>query len=174
MSSVVNVPFNYQPLSTTRRTSSYSLPAGRYALVQTLSPFFSIGGTQIYPSQTVSVASPTGSAGTNAFNINVPSGCYIFSASVTTSSSPVGSAGYGVSGLATVTGSSAGALAVGNLPGTTLYIFGSLTSGTGNIGVSVSYYYFNGPQTQFWVSGGASGLALDGNNYIVTEYNQIT
>lgn len=181
MSAPLVVPFNFQPVSVSVKTSAYTIPAGSYALVKTNSAFFSIDAVNVYPSFTIATSAATASTGTK-FAL-VDGLVYVHTASLTVASANAngnsGSYGFGTdatgaTAIASVSRTSNGtsAISAGSVPASYLYI--SCTSGAAGptTSATASFYASSASsQTEFWVP---SGTDLDGNNYVVMLYNEIT
>jgi hypothetical protein len=180
MASRLIVPFDNNPASTSVKTSSYTVPVGKYAKVSTLSAFFSIDSVQIYPTGSASVSAPTGTNTT--ITRPITPGAYIFSATFTRggggSNANSGSYGFGSFETQVVTTSSASRTTNGTSQLLTGYseapaIWLSATAGiNGTAATAVSWYFVPvGAATTFWVK---TGTVLNGNSYVVEEYNAIS
>lgn len=176
MSAPFIVPFNFQPVSTSNKTASYTIPAGKYALVKTFSPFFSIGGVNQYPSFTLSVTAvyPGGSNFTVTNSFELAGSSYVYSASVTGTASNFNSGSYGGGipssyNLPISSRTNTGSLNAAYNPSSMLFI--QAITNVGTITTDVSLYYFSTTANEFWVQPGA---VLNGNNYLVAEYSTIT
>lgn len=195
MSSRVFVPFDNNPASVSIKTSSYIIPEGKYAKVNTLSALFSMNGTQIYPSQSISFSvsdlysTESTGATTNTQGFSVGNSAYIYSASLTRSGNSTSSTisaswgigtesnySYSIGNLSRTTNGTTSIAPNVNCSTITLWVSVSANNNTSNQSttgsISLSVYYIPvGVLTEFWVP---SGTVLNGNNYTVTEYNAIS
>lgn len=175
MASRLIVPFDNNPLSTTVRTTSYTIPAGRYAYVKTSSPNFSLNGLQLYPNETMS-ASAIGIGVQSIMSLTFPVSTYVYSASC--SGIANGSSAY--FGVGTPTSyqktlqsrTSSGSFSPTFVSTTTIYAGVTSQANNQTSSISLSLYYFPTDSSNgFWVP---AGSILNGNNYIVIEYNAIS
>lgn len=180
MSAPIIVPFDYNPISISQKTTSYSIQQGKYAKVRVVSPFFTINGSQIYPSMSFTQSAGPNNSSTVGYHITP--GSYIYSATLTRSGSGsyavTGSYGYGnetqyIQTFSSASRTSNGTTSLSQTNWASDIIWISANGGySGSSTVTVNFYYFqNGSQTEFWVP---SGTILNGNNYIVEEYNKIS
>lgn len=185
------VPFDHNPQSIVLKTSSYTIPAGKYARVNIISPNFQINGTQQFPSGTLTASTGSGTTASDTATAAVSLGgpAYVYSASVTraqgasmpTASSSGGfgngteSTGYAWINQATRTNSAGTtSISAGLNPAHILWVYASYTGGTGgshSSSCTVSYYTLGANPDEIWVP---SGTVLAGDFYRVTEYNVIS
>jgi hypothetical protein len=188
------VPFTNNPYSISRKTAAYTIPAGYYAHVRTLSALFSIGGTQIYPADSVvaSISKNNGdSSGTEGASIHITSPIHIYQTTLNMDNESASTAtlniyaGRGMDGAYTDVSTLTTAITRTSDGTTTTAMsldvaFGPIAitaglSGTFSIGgtsaTSTLYFYQLIGQTDFWVP---SGTALSGENYIVELYPVIS
>lgn len=189
MSSRILIPFDNNPSSISKKTASYTVPSGKYAMVKTSSAFFFIDAVQIYHSNTISTASSI-SGGIPVDldkSMQYSSSVHVFSTSLTKTGTNIstltGSFGGGTvnaygDALYSVTRTTAGTTTVAQaieLNATILWSNTTLvssTTGSSQGSWSISYYFTpNLGVTDFWVP---SGTVLNGSNYIVMEYNVIS
>jgi hypothetical protein len=181
MSAPFVIPFNNCPVSVSVKTASYTVPAGKYALTYSSSPFFTVNGANLYPSG--GLATTGGMSATSIGNVIGHLGYYVTACTVTrsgTGGSIAGSAGWGfgsVSGVSNylssitvpVSGAASFALTTGYAQGGNIW---TQATGTNNspVTISVSFLAYTGAM-ESWVP---FGTVLNGSNYIVMEYNQIS
>jgi hypothetical protein len=178
------IPFNNCPVSTSIKTSSYTIPAGKYARVTSRSAYFSVDSFNFYYTSSES-ASIAGNGATQDVYASMGEYAYVSAWSVVRSGSVASgsssiyiySGGYDGrlnnttlitrSALGTTTGT---AFNTNVRAGTIRYVLSSSNAGsTGSISFSVisAHELVSG----LWVP---SGTVLTGNEYIVEEYNMIS
>jgi hypothetical protein len=96
----VFIPFNFDPIATTRKTSSYTIPVGRYARAKPASRTGTINGVEYLSGTTATISPSAGNASgtgilvdSNTFNgrlevTEVAVGTAIISLTLTTSAAP--------------------------------------------------------------------------------------
>lgn len=187
MSAPFIIPFNNNPSSTTIKTASYTIPAGKYAFVSSHVGNLSIDGSSVIPLQTLTFAITAGTSATvtRLNDFSIPNGIYITTATLTTTNNNYGGsftfgllAAPATDSVYTITS------ATRSTTGTTTntvnsyfygqnwYFSGTTTgsiAGGGTATTLVNFY----PMQNFgaWVK---SGTVLNGALYYVTEYNQIS
>jgi hypothetical protein len=190
MSSPLVIPFNFCPTTNpSRKTTSFDVEAGKYAIVTTNSPYFTIAGTNMFPS--ITLTNTNNSVGTTETTVwPFRGGVYVHTASITssTNNSDVRTASYGYANYEsgtlsystiatqTINNNTTASIAAGYVPTSGGLLALRITTGASSTtSATIQAYYFpDGQAKQFWISGGASGVTLNGNDYIVTLYNQIT
>jgi hypothetical protein len=191
MAAQILVPFNFCPVTNpSRKNSSFTVDAGKYALVEANSPFFTIGGTNMFPSYTHTFSNSAGGTTEDQF-LYFTGGVYVHTASITsaTNNSDTRTASFGfglVNGGSvlsyksqssqTITSNTTAAIAAAYVPTSSGILVHRITTGASSTTSStIQFYYFpDGKTKKFWISGGAAGVALNGNDYTVTLYNQVT
>jgi hypothetical protein len=193
MASIVQIPFDNNPSSTTLKTSSYTIPAGKYAYVQPQFYDFTLNGVDVVtgPEQLAGTFSTGANSTSISFTGVVPinKNLKLRWTSNATNGVVIGVATPGQVGMTSysATLSSSG----------TAYLFESIiytsVSSSGNIffnannasanislifirhldGVNRNLFAYASPVllTNFWVP---SGTVLNGSRYMVTEYNAIS
>lgn len=164
MSAHFVLPFNNQPISTTARTSSYTVPVGKYARFIACHYDCTIGGTYLYPSQTNSYLIPQTVGNTKLFSVG---GFGSFSVGGISSSAVFYSGDPGNGGTIIDTGGGLFTYTF-NLGSGFVDIWGrrSSAAGSGDNAV-VTFRIFSKP-IEIWVP---SGTVLNGSSYIVEEFN---
>jgi hypothetical protein len=189
MPSPLVIPFDNNPVSTTFKTAAYTIPAGKFARVTPMSALFSLNGSQVFPSRSITcsgnVAASTLSTSfmvsspVRLYNIinNVASytngtiSCGVYQAHGSSASIGTADTYLLASGPnRTSVGTSSTALSIDVNTGP-MFVFltsnGSLTSSST---VTLQYYFMTSPQS-FFVP---TGTVLDGSRYMVEEYNSIS
>jgi hypothetical protein len=181
MASRLIVPFDFNPASTTIKTSSYTVPAGKYARIVPYSGIL-LNSVATTPTYTVS-----GSGTTSITSIDVFSGTGSYVAYTLTKTA----AGSQPRSLTMYTLFPDGATAGTTFQTGVTTLFSTTTPGSstgtvfipagmhfrasvgGNIGQAVSYsLVVTKVETEpFWVK---SGDIIDGNRFLVEEYNAIS
>jgi hypothetical protein len=189
MSAPFIIPFNFCPTSTSLKTAAYTMPAGKYACVVTISPFFLINGVLLNGSETVSMSTSTTTVATDSAITSMvySSPVHVFSSSLTRGGTATGTVGGNFGGgshsiyndtLFSVSRTTNGTTVTPHaIDGNSDTFWGAMTHSETSVGTltasyTISYYYFkNLTSTKFWVP---SGTVLNGNNYVVSEYNMIS
>jgi len=179
MSSVVIIPFNFQPASApARKTGAYTIPAGKYGLITNASLDTTIEGEYSFATQ-VSTGSNAGTVTTNhTFFPGGPLMAMLFdktggsdTANLSFVGRPVGTGTAGTSyQYASVTGTNNfNIFLVNDGIGEIVFTFTRVGAGSG---IANSYTFLCGDTPQpTWVP---SGTDLDGSGYTVTLYNELT
>lgn len=191
MPAPIVIPFNFNPVTTTVKTGSYTIPAGKYAKVTPVGAKMLIDGVSIYPSVTISMtgtAVAIGATTSDSMVLNMKN-MFLESLSITqtrsgTAASSNATFAFYDFGTRELIYSVTKTYALNTLNYTPLVqcvsdsstvalnvtAAGSGTSGTVTSSCNATFYVKN--DTGFiWVP---SGAVLNGNNYIVEEYNQIS
>jgi len=183
MAAPIVVPFNNNPASISIKTASYTIPAGKYAIVSPKSAFFTLNGVDVFSiDQSFSYTETSASAVIRYF---VSDGAFSFITSIsgtrtgnTSAGSVTLSAGstnsFTSSGYTSLNRTLNGTSSASNIqiPTGTLYVSSSNSnSGLYTWTINVTGKILQTKVTDLWVP---SGSVLAGNNYIVTEYNQIS
>lgn len=180
MSAPFIIPFNYQPSGApAKKTSSYSIPSDKYALVEAISPNFTINGTQMYPSTLMRAEVFAAGSATNTVHLTKP--IYIHTANYNQSGGTPGTISFeiGIGNGPNYYVLDSGSTASTSL--TNIGSFGLITEGgiylkiTDSANptvaqVTIEYYSLIG-ESKFWVP---PSTALVGDWFIVTEYNVIS
>jgi hypothetical protein len=194
MANFFNVPFNFDPVSTTIETTTYSLTAGKYARIIPVnySAALVIDGETVMPKLSgVINDSTTSSSYTTMFEnetgypliVN-----YGISASTSTSTTEVqnengipiltNAGGVLLSSSEFSTGSSSFAGDTTNgvtalrllMPSDTIEL---KKAGGGTASIRGTYTVQNPPNLHFWAHGGGSGITITGGSFVVELYNSI-
>ncbi|MCS6281473.1 MAG: hypothetical protein HUM72_12645 [Dolichospermum sp.] len=170
------IPFNYQPFSTSVKTSSFTIPSGRYAKVVPSRADFTINGVSLSSTeQAVITVSGTGSS---TYQIYVQPNTMLAQVqlSQTGTGSCTGSLTVGASVVtpaAQLSRSSAGT-STQNFNydmGSSLYtLYVAVTGGSPSVSFTVTYLKILSGQ-DIWVP---AGTVLAGSLFTVTEYNSIS
>jgi hypothetical protein len=164
-------PFDNQPISTTVRSGSYTIPAGFYGRVFTVSPSLTLNGNSVCPSVSISLTASLAAAGDE---VQVFSGEGFFNISLTITSI-VANVAYNLRNyddtnttfnvIRTVgaTASDSFSLDAAVTNRLTLY---KTSAGSSNWTISGSAR-FSQSNSYFWVP---TGAVLNGSSYIVEEY----
>lgn len=177
------VPFDNNPVSTTIKTTSYTIPAGKYARVKPLYADFTLNGTTMFMSQSISTAAvASGATVTNSAGFTAEAGSVITGGFLTQSLNGLTSSNGGIYlgtstnvALATASRTTAGTTSLTTplaIAGTTFFLYAySSSSGTSTTTVGGTLWVFAGKSTEFWLP---SGSVLTGSKYLVEEYNVIS
>lgn len=183
MSAPYVVPFNYQPeTNIAQKTTSYTVPANKYALVEAVHFDLTIDSVEVFPKETASLSGLT--SGAQAINL-APSGPCSITGSFSRTSDGAGTAltggvTAGQSGGTQIslasfskTGSQSGTYAitpvVTNQQSLTINLGSAATTSNGANSLTVNVWFGVG-KTFFWVK---PGTELDGSKYNVTLYSAI-
>lgn len=182
MSSRVFVPFDNNPVSTTKKSGSYTVPQGKYAEVIPHSADLTINGVSIGISQTagISASNPGSNTGTSTYLITFPPGTLLTNISVTVSNTIttgtialyIGNSTYTAlaSITRTTTGTSSSSLSIPIGSSVNSLYASSASVNARTISGNITYMSLQNSQ-KFWVP---SGTVLSGNNYVIEEYNAIS
>jgi hypothetical protein len=188
MASRLIVPFDNNPSSTTLKTSSYTIPAGKYAVVK---PFFTTAPRNIATNvQNFSLPSPY-FATLNGVNVSYSSSFTTGTINISggantgTTSSAIGklnvTASTAVSGQSVFYGSTSSTILYIGGPSSlsTTVVAGSNITVNLNANTFFSIYQYSSVEVngdfQFWVKAGDVLSGTAGNfNWLVTEYNAIS
>jgi len=187
MASTVILPFNNNPSTISVKTSSYTVPAGKYAYLINESPNIALNGTNLY--QTISLGA-SNSGVTTKYYYGYKSAIYVASGTVSnpggatssggiafgtllsapyTTTSPNAFSSYNtiVSTSASPGGSSSLAATFSNTGGE---LIAWVTLGGGGAGVSLSatIYAMNHTPYGMWVP---SGTVINSARFTIIEYN---
>lgn len=177
------IPFNNNPSATSVKTASYTIPAGKYAFVSTSIANLSIDGTTVIPLQSISRAYSTAVNTTTSLNFDpqFSKGIYITTHTLAASAAITVSISYGLAQVGSlITFSSASRSTTGTTTTTlnSLYYgqnwyIASSCQGTLAVGGTLTWVlnYYPLQDFNFWVK---TGTVLNGTNYLVTEYNNIS
>jgi hypothetical protein len=192
------VPFNYEPTSTTNETSSYFLPAGRYAKVTPTafgSALIADGEELVSQLERTGEATTTSTSFQTAFqnNTGVPLLCtwqHRQSVGVTGESQIIDGNGvlyyYNRAG-ARLSSANFQTNSTSYVSDTTNYVTEDRILWPGytlqfktNNSLYTAYCRYNVtplvavPAYSFWVSGGASGITITGDRFVIEEYTSIS
>jgi len=172
MSAPFIIPFNNQPVSASVKTSSYTIPSGKYALVKTLTPRLSIDGVDINPLRTVTGSVPNSTSVTVNYDL-----------SIETNTSLISTANFSTSGTGTYINVFSGGYVLFSASASSTFItngahfgnirvqMGQTTTGNRSYSFSLNFYPEISSQTSFWVN---SGTVINGASYVVEEFNVIS
>lgn len=177
------IPFNYQPNSVSIKTSSYTIPAGKYALVSPKSAFFTLNGVDVFTINDSLSFNETSASTVVRYFVSDGRYSWITSASGTrTGNTSSGSVTLSL-GSQTSIGSTQyvslnrtlnGTTSASNIHIPTGHIFvasSNVNSGLYTWAISISVKILSSDVTDLWVP---SGSVLSGDNFIVSEFNQIS
>jgi hypothetical protein len=177
MSAPFIIPFNFQPVTTSVKTSSYTVPAGKYAKVVPSRADFTINGSSLSSSESATVVASGSSATT--FQIYVQANSLLTQITLVqlgASNNTTGSISVGaqvVTPVASLSRTSTGTStqSYSYEMGSSLYtLYASSTAVSGSATFTVNYSKIFSAQ-EIWVP---SGTVLAGTMYSVTEYNTIS
>jgi hypothetical protein len=172
MSAPFIIPFNFQPVSTSVKTASYTIPAGKYARVKPLRADFTLNGVSLGVTA-INIVSVSGSIA--SLSVSPLSGSVLISHTIEITTGSVSATGTIFTGTGspavgtisrTFIGSTTAAIAI-PVAGVAFSI-SVLCAATANY--SVTHASFSEPPDSFWIPSGV----LTGSMYIVEEYNNIT
>lgn len=176
------VPFDNNPATTAIKTSSYTVPTGKYALVTAIHPDLTLNGSLVFNSRSFSV---TGHNSTNSVSLGVVGNVYLTGTFSTSGSYEVNVSGsvaighatggtYTIASWTTASPGSSFSLTpqMASSPLVAISASGVEFSGVHHYGtMNVTYYSFSGDKTSFWVQ---AGVVLGGSKYVIEEYNAIS
>lgn len=166
---MISIPFDYNPRTTTVKTTTYNVPANRYARVTPLCGDFSIDG--VYLGYSTSFSFLVNNQ-TITPSLSIPSQGYSVIYISSSGSSSTGSAQYIITGESTVVfnRNSYSAVLERYLLNTGVTIdFNLSETGSFSFTTACSVYFLPAVEP-IWVKGGTT---LGGIRYLVEEFNQI-
>jgi len=173
MSAPFFVPFNFQPYSTTIKTTSYTIPAGYYALVLPQCGNFSIDSVLTGHTLTTNTSTLASSSTDNNYSA-FGSGLYTisFAAEATGSGSTWTISSIDGSGNATILSSGSGTASVSSLNyhAECLKVTRT-TTGSGAYSSGSVQVWFMDAASELWVK---TGTVLAGDRYIVQLFPEIS
>ena len=183
MSSKVLIPFNNNPASTSVKNASYTIPAGKYAHIATYIGNLTIDGANVIPLDSISASfsTPGNTLTTRSYDPHFSKGIYITTHTLAASNNTTVSISYGLASNNSLISFSTATRSTTGTTTTTVndYFHGEnwfvSASNQGNLAAGstltwvLNFYPFQ--DFSFWVK---SGTVLNGANYLVTEYNQIS
>jgi hypothetical protein len=166
MSAPFIIPFNFDPISTTLKTSSYTIPSGQYAEIHAQYPNMSINGVDIG----IKYILESGSMGTNGQTVTWGTATpFVYQMDWSLSGSGVDyvtvNGGVGQIGRPGGSPPNSGTFTVTNTIGG-----GSMTL-TSNDTFSYTIYTWTMPPHKIWVE---AGDVISGSGFLVTLYNKIS
>ena len=190
----VFIPFNYQPESTTVKTGSDTVPAGKYWHVKNYTSDFSIGGSDVYkPAVKTDQTTATVNVGTGSYSedFTIDADGYLeyvkltstatISTNNTVTLTYIGASGdeqliqFDMQGVGIGSKSEDAKVALRVFQGDTLRITISYTAATSaggnNNGRVEANVKADTGQHDLWL---AAGTATDGTSYVVTQYQGLT
>lgn len=167
----IDIPFNYDPVSVTVQTGTYTVPAGNFARVRVVNmdDGFKIDTVSVLDVGYTSGSNSTG-GGPGVVYTNQTTSDFILYVWDTTPTTPAAwevtnSAGYAIS-----TASTNQSVTTLTVPPNFSLRHGSGTTPNGNSGQWEGRRVLAPEPKDFWVTGGTQ---LDGNTYVVELYNKI-
>lgn len=189
MSASFVIPFDNNPVSTSIKSTSYTVPAGKYAKVSSNIGNLSIDGTAIFPEQgfVASASAGSSSSQTKQYELGFSNGIYITSLYLTVSGSSSFTGTFETSFFTNASGSSVPYIintlsrTTNGSSSSTLNVYypvtnfmfkltvGAVVGGSISASCGLSYYPFI--DKTIWVP---TGTVISGAKYSVEEYNLIS